>query len=387
MGVYSEYLDRQMSFETIVKERKEQLKKISAIRKRDILVYASNFNKGNAPTGIDISDILPFQDQLSNIKSENIDIIIETPGGLAEVVEDFVNLIRAKHKKVGIIIPGTAKSAGTIFAMAADEILMGDMSALGPIDAQILSNGKRFSAEAFIQGLEKIKKDSNENKRIELAYIPMLQHLSPGEIQNCENAQQFSQKLVKDWLVKYKFSTWEKHKNGSEVKLEEKEKRAEEIAEKLAKHSDWLTHSRSIYIKDLEDMKLKITDYTKNIELNDAIIRYYTLLHMTFETNIYKIYETISTQIYRSINETTLPFNNPIRNIPNLMPIKMTCPKCKNEMNVQLNFDKKYPLIDGMKKFPKNNKIICDKCNNMIDVLGLRQQLEAQFHKKLIIEY
>lgn len=103
MGVYSEYLDKQFSFDELSKERKKQLKRISDIRGRDVLVYASNINT-NAPTSIDYSDILPFSDQLSNLSSENIDIILETPGGLAEVVEDLVKLVRNKHKNVGIII-------------------------------------------------------------------------------------------------------------------------------------------------------------------------------------------------------------------------------------------------------------------------------------------
>ena len=50
------------------------------------------------------------------------------------------------------------------WAMAADEILMGQNSALGPIDAQIERQGKRFSAGAFVDGLNKIVDDANKNK-------------------------------------------------------------------------------------------------------------------------------------------------------------------------------------------------------------------------------
>jgi len=39
----------------------------------------------------------------------------------------------------------------------------------------------------------------------------MLQLLSPGEIQEAENALAFSQALVTDWLSKYKFKFWETH--------------------------------------------------------------------------------------------------------------------------------------------------------------------------------
>jgi ClpP class serine protease len=72
------------------------------------------------------------------------------PGGLAEVVEDLVRLLRQKYDDVGIIVSGYSKSTGTVFAMAADETLMGQFSAFGPIGTQILSNGKRFSADVFL---------------------------------------------------------------------------------------------------------------------------------------------------------------------------------------------------------------------------------------------
>ncbi|MBK8352706.1 MAG: Clp protease ClpP, partial [Saprospirales bacterium] len=102
---------------------------------------------------------MAIQDQLSNLNGKSIDIILETGGGIAEVVEDIVRILRSKYDNVGIIIPGTAKSAGTILSMAADEILMGTGSSLGPIDAQIITQSKRFSADAFLEGLEKIKAD------------------------------------------------------------------------------------------------------------------------------------------------------------------------------------------------------------------------------------
>lgn len=385
MGVYSEYLDKQMSFEELSKERKKQLKRISELRGRGVLVYASNINS-NIPNGIDISDIVPFSDQLSNIKSEDIDVIIETPGGVAEVVEDFVKLIRKHHKHLGIIVPGTAKSAGTIFTMAADEILMGELSAVGPIDAQILSNGKRFSADAFLQGLNKIRTEAAQNKTLELAYIPMLQQLSPGEIQHCENAQKFSQTLVKDWLKKYKFSSWDKHSdNDSNVTESEKEAKAEEIAKKLGDHGHWLTHDRSIKIDDLRAMGLKITDYSELPDLNDAIVRYFTLLQMTFETNIFKIYETPDSQVFRSINQGPPVENNPMHLMPNPLVIDAECSKCHCMTKIQLNFEKEFPQISGTVPYPKNNMLKCPGCGIEIDLLGLRQQLEAQSHKRLVI--
>ena len=119
MGIYSDYLNSNFTFEQLSQERKKQLAQISALRNgRDIIAYASDFQKLNVPVAIDNSDILPFQDQLSNLKGNSLDVILETPGGMAEAVEDIVRLLRNKYEHIGIIIPGSAKSAGTIFTMA-----------------------------------------------------------------------------------------------------------------------------------------------------------------------------------------------------------------------------------------------------------------------------
>ena len=384
MGIYTDYMNQRLSFEQMTTERKLQLKKISNLRQRDILVYASDMGKSSAPISILPNDLLPFQDQLSYVKSKDVDILLETPGGIAEVVEDMVELIRDKYERVGIIIPGTAKSAGTIFSMAGDEILMGETSSLGPIDAQVPNNGKRFSADAFLDGLEKIKQEVLTTGKLNPAYIPMLQSISPGEIQHCENAQNFSRTLVKNWLSKYKFKYWETHHStGKIVTQEEKDFRADEIAVKLCKHSDWLTHGRSIRIKDLLDMKLEIYDYRESTEMNDAITKYYTLLKMSFDlTGIYKIFETKDTQIYQSITQQLQP--NIDRKMKPVAHADFICPKCSTSYKIQLNLAEKTPLKPGCLSYPHNDIFICPKCQTQTDIRGLRLQLEAQTGLKVV---
>lgn len=78
MGVYSDYLERFSSgnFNDIAAERKLQLRQISQFRQRDVLVYAADINKGNAQISIDYSDLLPFSDQLSNLKGDKLDLVL-----------------------------------------------------------------------------------------------------------------------------------------------------------------------------------------------------------------------------------------------------------------------------------------------------------------------
>lgn len=388
MGIYTEYLEKNLNFEQLLQERKKQLKIISNLRgNRDLLVYASDLtNKTQAPISIDYSDILPFKDQLNNLSGNSIDLIIETPGGIAEVVEDIVHLVRSKYDDVGIIIPGTAKSAGTILAMSGNEILMGVSSSLGPIDAQIINNNKRFSADAFLDGLKKIKDEISKTNKLNPAYIPILQNISPGEIQHCENAQKFSKILVTQWLSKYKFQRWDKHSStGEPVKPEEKEKRANEIAEQLCKHSDWLTHGRSIKIPDLNKMRLLITDYSKNKELNEAITRYYTLLRMTLEsTNIYKIFETPESQIMRFSGANVPPPSPAQNNDAKKVMVDFECPSCKSRYTIQANLAKGIALEKGKFPYPKDDKFNCPNCKAQSNLGQIRLQIEAQTRKKIV---
>lgn len=383
MGIYSEYLDKSLNWPTLVEERKRQLSRISQLRGgRAILTFACAITK-KAPIGIDYDDRVPIFDQLSNLKGDKLDVILETPGGSAEIVEDIVKGMRNRFSEVAIIVPGYAKSAGTIMVMAGDEIFMEPTSALGPIDAQVVQDGKRFSAHAFLEGLEKIKQEIEEQGHLNRAYVPILQNISPGEIQTCENALSFAKTLVTEWLSKYKFKFWETHSStGKPVTNNQKKKRANEIAEILCNHGLWLSHGRSITLKDLLKMRLKVTDYSKDPKLFDAIRRYYILLKISFDnTNIFKIYETPSSQIYRFVIPKIPPTP---KQMPNVALIEFECPNCKTKAKIQANLKKGVPLQKGATPFPKDNVFVCPACNSRNDLSALRQQIEAQSKKKIV---
>ncbi len=383
MGAYTEYLDRQLSFEQLGAARKIQLGRISELRGgRDVLVYAADLNKGAAPISISYADILPIQDQLDNLSGEALDLILETPGGSGEVTEDIVRLVRAKYEEVAVIVPGWAKSAGTILAMAGDEILMGPASALGPIDAQLSWQGKVFSADALLEGMEKIKAEVESTGVLNKAYIPILQGISPGELQSAENALKFARVLVTDWLAKYKFSDWTVHSSsGRPVAGEERAARAEEIASQLCNHRRWLVHGRSIKIDDFVTMRLRVTDFSKSPDLFDAIQRYHTLLQMTFATNIYKVFETPSSQIYRFIAPSA---PGPAQQEGDLAIVEVACGKCGGKARVQANLGKSQPLRPDSIPFPGNNILACPTCGAKTDLGDLRRQLEAQTKKPVV---
>lgn len=81
-------------------------------------------------------DIAPVTfDLLSELgKQERIDMILSSRGGRTEVPAKLVPLIRNYCDEFRVIIPYRAHSAATHIALGANEIVMGPMSELGPVD-------------------------------------------------------------------------------------------------------------------------------------------------------------------------------------------------------------------------------------------------------------
>jgi ClpP class serine protease len=67
-----------------------------------------------------------------------IDLIVHTPGGLVLAAMQIARAVEAHAAKVTVYVPVYAMSGGTLIALAADEIVLGEFSVLGPIDPQIL---------------------------------------------------------------------------------------------------------------------------------------------------------------------------------------------------------------------------------------------------------
>jgi ClpP class serine protease len=67
-----------------------------------------------------------------------IDLVLHTPGGLVIAAMQIARAVEAHPAKTTVYVPIYAMSGGTLIALAADEIVMGEFSMLGPIDPQIV---------------------------------------------------------------------------------------------------------------------------------------------------------------------------------------------------------------------------------------------------------
>ena len=294
-------------------EMKRALEDIQAIRKRPIICYISNMLNpaiaGKTSLSIDNSDDAPFIEILRAIPEEEkaVDIILVTPGGSADTVDYFVKKLRERFDNIAFILPYMAMSAGTIFCMSGDELIMSESAYIGPIDPQVPSRGGMFvPAQSIMTLISTIKArgDAQIKKGLKPDWtdVQILNSLDPKELGNAITASALSTKLVTEYLRLYKFRDWTEHSGGGEVTPEERNERANEIAKLLCNNSVWLSHGSRITREIAVDIcKLRVT-YPETIGgLDRAIRRFWALMQITLENNpISKIYATGDYFLFRS---------------------------------------------------------------------------------------
>jgi membrane-bound ClpP family serine protease len=206
-------------------------------------------------------------------------VFLNTPGGSAEAVEKLVDIIRYHYTEVYFAIPDEAMSAGTIFCMAGDKIYMDYSSSLGPIDPQVYNGKDWVPALGYLDQVEKMISRSAEGKLTDAELI-ILQNQDLALLSQFQQAKNLTITLLKKWLVEYKFKDWDVHHTNTEkldkkVTLEEKESRAEEIADQLSNNKIWHSHGRKIGIGTLKNiLKLEIEDYSTDTTLRPLIREY-----------------------------------------------------------------------------------------------------------------
>jgi Periplasmic serine proteases (ClpP class) len=245
----------------------------------DVFFFHSSIGRGIEGLFLKLIEELKEDEHIKN----KIYVILTTTGGSAEVVERLVNILRHNYEEVNFIVPDYAYSAGTIFCMSGDKILMDYYSTLGPIDPQVQNkDGKWVAALGYLDKIEELlnkAKETEANKRLTDAEFLILKDFDLAELRSYEQAKDLTIDLLKKWLVKYKFKNWTNHSStGLPVTEEEKNQKAEEIAHKLGDHKVWKSHGRTLSISELRDIKLQIEDYGQNKELHKQIREYYELI-------------------------------------------------------------------------------------------------------------
>ncbi len=208
--------------------------------------------------------------------SQSVAVVLDTQGGIIEVVERIAKTIRHHYDKVIIVVPNEAMSAGTVLAMAGDDIMMDYFSCLGPIDPQIEVKGALVPARSYLVQFERLKERSQKGE-LTTPELILLQKLDLAELHTFEEACELSKTLLREWLANYKFKDWETTETQRKpVTREMRAKRAEEIADSLMDNEKWHSHARPISMEVLRnDINLRIVDFGEDADLRQCIRDYF----------------------------------------------------------------------------------------------------------------
>lgn len=256
----------------------------------DVLTYFGPFEGGEI-------SFLKIIEELANDpdKRDKIYIVLTTGGGSATVVERLVNILRHHYIEVNFIVPDYAYSAGTIFCMSGDNILMDYFSVLGPIDPQVQNKeGRLVAALGYLDKINQLIEKAQNNTLTQAEFM-ILKDFDLAELRGYEQAKDLTIALLEKWLVKYKFKNWTIHrtdpaKKGQNVTDEEKIERAKEIADNLSNNNKWKSHGRPINIEALKELRLEIDDYSLNPVGRKAIRDYYDIVSDYVITRGFRIF-------------------------------------------------------------------------------------------------
>ena len=276
---YQELTDYFAQFEKVrpFALRRETLLRVEQLTKRPLICYVAKTHHvpQGTPVGIDDSDLMGFGDLVGSLEGKAVDIFLVSNGGFVEAVERIVRLVREHFDSVRFIVPGNAYSAATLICFSGDEILMGSLSTLGPIDPQI--NG--VPAGAILRAFDKVR-DELEKKgpRALTAYMPLIAKYDLHMFEVCRVAQQLSKELASFWLRTYM--------------LNDEQDRVDDIVNFFSNYGIHKSHGRSIDRAKAVELGLHVSKTEDVAELADLVSSLYYQFELWFEkTPFYKMFE------------------------------------------------------------------------------------------------
>ena len=210
--------------------------------------------------------------------------------------------LRAKFDHIRVFVPHMAMSAATMICCAADEIVMGKHSFIGPIDPQItLQTGlgvRQVAAQAIVDQFAKAVAECNDPLKMR-AWLPMLTQYGPDLLITCENANKLSRGLVARWLEQYMFAGEEDARS-----------QAEAVSNWMASHNEFSTHGKPISRDDGRAHGMNIIDLESDQALQDAILSVYHSVMHTFGQAI-QVTKIVENHLGKAFMENAMPPNLP----------------------------------------------------------------------------
>jgi hypothetical protein len=260
-------------------------------------------------------DLQALMTVIHRLEGAGLDLILHSPGGSIEAAEALVTYLRSRFPEdICVIVPQQAMSAATMIACAANTIMLGKHSFLGPTDPQFILRtelGVRVvTAQNVEEQFERARKECADPTKIG-AWIPILKTYGPDLLEKCRMASELSKSLVSGWLEHYMF------KGEPDAK-----RKALMIAEWLGGHKHHQTHGRHIGREELRAKGMtKITDLEADQELQDIVLSIFHATTLTFDhTGAVKLVENHMGKAFIKSMQTPMMQGPPMMLPPGMLP-------------------------------------------------------------------
>jgi hypothetical protein len=260
--------------------RRRYLAKLHQHTGNNVIAYTTNWttNEGGGPAAsIGAEDVQAFMEVVHGLRGDKLDIVVHSPGGSAEATEALVSYLRKKFERIRVLIPQAAMSAATMLACAADEIVVGRHSSIGPIDPQLVLRLEgqvvQAPAAAIKAQFEQAQQECMADPRKLPSWIPMLRQYGPALLAQCTYHEDLAKTLVGSWLATYMF-------RGDEDAVS----KGEGVAKRLADHKEFKTHGRFIDRDQAKAMGLKVSSLEDDQELQDFVLSIFHSSTLTFSS-------------------------------------------------------------------------------------------------------
>jgi len=206
-------------------------------------------------------------------KGQRVALLIDSNGGMARPAYELAMLLRRHCGGFVAVIPRHAKSAATILALGADEIIMNEHAELGPLDVQIWDPDReeQMSGLDEVQALERLQAFAMDaTDRMMLLLIRRTEKKARTLI---PFVTEFVTKLTKPMFQNIDVVRYTQMSRALKVgeeygkRLLQKgygEDRAEEISRKLV--TDYPEHGFPIYPDDASNLGLNLTPVPERIK-------------------------------------------------------------------------------------------------------------------------
>jgi hypothetical protein len=113
---------------------------IGKAHQADVILYSGEINDEGADDLIRISK--------EPNRADNVFLLLTTRGGSPDAAYRMARSLQRHYKKILLYIHGMCKSAGTLVAIGADELILSDFGEFGPLDAQLGKKDELFESHS-----------------------------------------------------------------------------------------------------------------------------------------------------------------------------------------------------------------------------------------------